>query len=131
MRSVLKTKTWFNGLQEERKKKKLFMLLQIAKFDKVLLLRYLLGSMISNSFGIKQFQTNLPSLARKIAQIGGHYLVTKRGKPVFMAIPFEDYQEIEDIIAEANSAKLAKDIKKGRIEFMERKTKKIGDVIQN
>ncbi len=85
--------------------------------------------MISNSFGIKQFQTNLPSLANKIAQIGGHYLVTKRGKPVFMAIPFEDYQEIEDIVTEANSARLAKDIKKGREEFVNGKTKKLEDVM--
>ena len=85
--------------------------------------------MITDSFGIKQFQTNLPELARKIGQAGGHYLVTKRGKPVFMAIPFEDYQEIEDILAEAKSCGLAKDIEEGRKEYMEGKTNKLEDVL--
>ncbi len=100
-----------------------------SAIDKRGLLRYLLGSMISSSFGIKQFQSNLPSLANKMAEVGGHYLVTKRGKPVFMAIPFEDYQEIQDIIDEAQSRKLLVDIEKGRQEYKEGKTRKLEEVM--
>lgn len=73
--------------------------------------------MIQNVFGIKEFQTKLPSIAKKISQVGGHYLVTNRSKPSLVAIPFSDYQEIEDIMLELNSPSLKKDIKKGRTEY--------------
>lgn len=78
--------------------------------------------MIQDVYGIKEFQINLPKIARKISQIGGHYLVTNRSKPSMVAIPFADYQEIEDILLELNSPTLKKDIEKGREEFKNKKT---------
>lgn len=77
--------------------------------------------MIQGVYGIKEFQVNLPEIARKIAQIGGHYLVTNRSKPSLVAIPFADYQEIEDILLELNSPSLKKDIKTGRQEYNQKK----------
>jgi len=78
--------------------------------------------MIQDVFGIKDFQTNLPKIARKISQIGGHYLVTNRTKPALVAIPFSDYQAIEDILLELNSPQLQKDIREGRKEYLQGKT---------
>ena len=78
--------------------------------------------MIQDVFGIKDFQTNLPKIARKINQMGGHYLVTNRSKPALVAIPFADYQAIEDILLELNSPQLQKDIKEGRKEYLQGKT---------
>ena len=78
--------------------------------------------MIQDVFGIKDFQTNLPKIARKISQIGGHYLVTNRSKPALVAIPFSDYQAIEDILLELNSPQLQKDITEGRKEYLQGKT---------
>lgn len=78
--------------------------------------------MIQDVYGIKEFQINLPKIARKINQIGGHYLVTNRSKPSMVAIPFSDYLEIEDIFLELNSPSLKKDVKKGREEFKDKKT---------
>ena len=63
--------------------------------DEILRSRYPKSTMIQNVYGIKQFQTNLPKIARIIDQIGGHYLVVRRNKPTLVAIPFEDYQAIE------------------------------------
>ncbi|MBU0978797.1 MAG: hypothetical protein ABIJ33_03910 [Patescibacteria group bacterium] len=37
-------------------------------------------------------------MVRQIDEEGGHYIVTRRNKPAFVAIPFADYQEIEDIL---------------------------------
>ena len=78
--------------------------------------------MIQDVFGIKDFQTNLPKIARKISQIGGHYLVTNRSKPALVAIPFSDYQAIEDILLELNSPQHQKDIREGRKEYLQGKT---------
>lgn len=79
--------------------------------------------MIQDVFGIKEFQTKLPQIARTISQFGGHYLVTKRNRPSLVAIPFKDYQEIADIFLELNSPGLKKDIKKGRGEYQQKKAK--------
>lgn len=79
--------------------------------------------MIQGVFGIKEFQTKLPQIARKISQVGGHYLVTNRSKPSLVAIPFEDYQEIADIMLEMNSHQLKKDISAGRKEYQQGKTR--------
>lgn len=73
--------------------------------------------MIQDVYGIKEFQIKLPQIAKKISQIGGHYLVTNRSRPSLVAIPFADYQEIEDILLELNSPSLKKDIKRGRQEY--------------
>lgn len=79
--------------------------------------------MIQDVFGIKEFQTKLPQIAKQISQIGGHYLVTNRSQPSLVAIPFADYQEIEDILLELNSPSLKKDIKKGRSEYSKGQTR--------
>jgi len=73
--------------------------------------------MIQDVYGIKEFQTKLPFIAKKIREQGGHYLVTNRCKPSMVAIPFKDYQEIEDILMELNSPQLQKEIKKGREDY--------------
>ena len=73
--------------------------------------------MISDVYGIKEFQTKLAKIARKIRETGGHYLITNRNKPTMVAIPFEDYKEIEDILVELNSANLKRDIRKARKEY--------------
>lgn len=65
--------------------------------------------MLQNVFGIKQFQTQLPALARQISDVGGHYVVTNRSKPAFVAISFDDYKEIQDIMMELSSSKLKKE----------------------
>lgn len=77
--------------------------------------------MISDVYGIKEFQTKLAQIARKIRETGGHYLVTNRNKPSLVAIPFEDYKEIEDILIELNSPALKRDIKEARKEYEEGK----------
>lgn len=79
--------------------------------------------MIQDVYGIKEFQIKLPQIARKISEVGGHYLITNRSKPSMVAIPFGDYQEIADILLELNSRNLKKDIRKGREEYRTRKTK--------
>lgn len=99
------------------------------QFDKVVLLGYPKRTMIQNVYGIKQFQTKLPEMARQIDEIGGHYLVTRRNKPSFVAIPFADYQEIEDILLELNSLKLQKEIAQGREEYRQGKTKTLDEVM--
>jgi len=79
--------------------------------------------MLQNVYGIKQFQNLLPSIAQKIKDVGGHYIITKRSTPVFVAIPFDDYKEIQDILLELNSPKLQKDIAEGRRGYKSGKTK--------
>lgn len=78
--------------------------------------------MIQDVYGIKEFQTKLPQIARKISQVGGHYLVTNRSKPSLVAMPFSDYQEIADILMELNSPKLKREIAEGRKEYRQHKT---------
>lgn len=73
--------------------------------------------MLQNVYGIKQFQTNLPAMARQIDEVGGHYIITRRNKPAFVAIPFEDYKEVQDILLELNSPDLHKDIARSRKEY--------------
>lgn len=87
--------------------------------------------MILDTFGIKEFQVKLPEIARKIRQVGGHYLVTNRSKPALVAIPFEDYQEIADIFLELNSPRVKQDIQKGRSEYKKGKTKNFRDFLEN
>ena len=87
--------------------------------------------MIQDVYGIKEFQTKLPSIARLIHQEGGHYLVTNRAKPALVAIPFSDYQEIEDILLELNSPKLKREIKKGREEKQRGKTKEFSKFVKS
>ena len=79
--------------------------------------------MIQDVYGIKEFQTNLPQIARMIGQVGGHYLITNRSKPALVAIPFADYQDVEDILLELNSPRLRREIIAGRKEYREGKTK--------
>ena len=87
--------------------------------------------MLQNIFGIKQFQAQLPKIASDIASMGGHYMVTRRSQPAFVAIPFEDYQAIEDILLEARSPKLQRDVAEGRREYAQGKTKDIKEVIKS
>lgn len=87
--------------------------------------------MLQNIYGIKQFQTSLPSIAQKISEVGGHYIVTKRSKPAFVAIPFEDYKEIQDILLELNSPRLQEDVKKSRKEYKRGKTVNFEEFIKN
>ena len=94
-------------------------------------LRHTMRSMIQDVFGIKDFQTRLPELARKISETGGHFLVTKRSKPAMVAIPFEDYKEIEDILLELNSPKLKKEIKKARGDYKKGKVHNFDEVTKN
>lgn len=79
--------------------------------------------------GIKQFQTQLPMVARNIKAMGGHYLVTNRNEPAMVAIPFADYQAVEDILLEMNSPALQKDIADGRSEYLRGKTTKLDDFL--
>ena len=99
------------------------------QFDKVVLLRYLNSTMIQNVYGIKQFQTKLPAMARQIDEEGGHYIVTRRNKPAFVAIPFSDYQDVQDILLELNSPNLQEDIAQGRKEYQQGKTKTLDEVV--
>lgn len=78
--------------------------------------------MIQGVYGIKQFQTKLPQIAKKISIEGGHYLVTNRSQPSLVAIPFSDYQDIADILLELQSPTLKRDIRQGREEFRKGKT---------
>ena len=87
--------------------------------------------MLQNVYGIKQFQTLLPSIAQKISEVGGHYIVTKRSRPAFVAIPFEDYKEIQDILLELNSPQLNKDVKKSRKEYQQGETVDFEDFIND
>lgn len=87
--------------------------------------------MIYDVYGIKSFQTHLPQIARQIEAVGGHYLVTNRNKPAMVAIPFADYQAIEDILIELNSPALKKDIAAGRLEYQQGKTKSLDEVTKN
>jgi len=95
----------------------------------VLLLGYPNSTMLSNVMGIKQFQTQLPMVARNIKAMGGHYLVTNRNEPVMVAISFEDYQSVEDILLEMNSPALQKDVADGRREYLQGKTTKLSDFL--
>lgn len=79
--------------------------------------------MIQGVYGIKEFQTKLPAIAKKVSEVGGHYLVTNRSKPALVAIPFSDYQEIEDILLELSFPSLNKDIQKGRKEYAKGQTR--------
>ena len=85
--------------------------------------------MIQDVYGIKEFQTKLPQIAKMISQIGGHYLVTNRSQPSLVAIPFSDYQEIEDILLELNSPSLKKDIQEGREEYSKGETQDFDEFI--
>ena len=84
--------------------------------------------MIQDVYGIKEFQTNLPKIATKIKEQGGHYLITNRSKPSMVAIPFEDYQEIEDILMELNSPKLQKEVKETREDYKKGKAISIDEL---
>ena len=72
---------------------------------------------IKDVYGIKEFQTKIAKIARQIKETGGHYLVTNRNKPAMVAIPFEDYKQIEDILLELNSPNLKRDIRIARREY--------------
>lgn len=78
--------------------------------------------MLQNVYGIKQFQSSLPTIAKQISEVGGHYIVTRRSKPSFVAIPFEDYKEIQDILLELNSPQLKTDVEQARKEYSEGKS---------
>ncbi len=78
--------------------------------------------MIQGVYGIKEFQTKLPQIAREISEVGGHFLVTNRSKPTLVAMPFSDYQEVADIMLEMNSKVLKKDIASGRREYRNKKS---------
>lgn len=80
--------------------------------------------MIQDVYGIKEFQTNLPMIARHIDEMGGHYLVTNRNKPTLVALSYDDYKLIEDIFMELTSSKLKEEIATGRKEYRSGKTKK-------
>lgn len=101
------------------------------EFDKVLRLRYPNRIMIQNVFGIKEFQTKLPAMARLIEKEGGHYLVTCRNKPVFVVMPFVDYQDLEDILMELNSPQLLRDVAQARKDYKEGKIKTLDEVLKS
>ncbi|OGY18712.1 MAG: hypothetical protein A2900_02315 [Candidatus Chisholmbacteria bacterium RIFCSPLOWO2_01_FULL_50_28] len=86
--------------------------------------------MIQQVFGIKQFQTQLPAIAKKIREVGGHYLVTNRNQPSLVALPFEDYKAIEDILLELNSPSLKREIRRGRKEYQKGKARPFRDIIK-
>lgn len=86
--------------------------------------------MIQQVYGIKKFQTNLPSIAKKIREVGGHYLVTNRNQPSLVAIPFEDYKAIEDILLELNSPTLKQEIRRGRKEYQRGKARPFREIIK-
>lgn len=98
--------------------------------DKVVPIRYLKRTMLQTVYGIKQFQTNLPAMARQIDEVGGHYIVTRRNKPVFVAIPFDDYKEVQDILLELNSPELHKDISQSRKEYQDGKTQDFDEFVK-
>jgi PHD/YefM family antitoxin component YafN of YafNO toxin-antitoxin module len=81
--------------------------------------------MINAVYGVKDFQIHLPQIARDMLETGGHYLVTNRNKPALVAIPFEDYQAIEDILLEFNSPTLQTSIEAGRQEYFQGKTQSL------
>lgn len=87
--------------------------------------------MLQNVYGIKQFQTSLPGIAQKISEVGGHYIVTKRSKPAFVAIPFADYKEIQDILLELNSPNLQEDIAESRKEYQSGKSTDFEEFVKN
>ncbi len=101
------------------------------EFDKVLRLRYPNRTMIQNVFGIKEFQTKLPAMARLIEKEGGHYIVTCRNKPVFVVMPFADYQDLEDILMELNSPQLLRDVAQARKDYKAGKTKTLDEVLKS
>ncbi len=68
-------------------------------------------------------------VARNIKAMGGHYLVTNRNEPAMVAISFEDYQSVEDILLEMNSPALQKDVEAGRREYVAGKTTKLSDFL--
>ncbi len=81
--------------------------------------------MIDAVYGIKDFQVHLPQITRDMLETGGHYLVTNRNKPALVAIPFADYQAIEDILLEFNSPALQSTIEAGRQEYRQGKTQSL------
>lgn len=87
--------------------------------------------MIQDVYGIKEFQINLPKIANKISREGGHYLVTNRSKPSLVAIPFTDYQQIEDILLELNAPILQNEIAAGRKEYAAGKTVPLDTVLKD
>ncbi len=87
--------------------------------------------MITDVYGIKQFQTHLPSISNSIKELGGHYLVTQRNTPIFVTIPFEEYQQLQEILLEMNSPQLRKSIRKARKEFQTGKTVSLDDFLKN
>ena len=101
------------------------------EFDKVLRLGYPNRTMIQNVFGIKEFQTKLPAMARLIEKEGGHYIVTCRNKPVFVVMPFADYQDLEDILMELNSPQLLRDVAQARKDYQAGKTKTLDEVLKS
>jgi len=87
--------------------------------------------MIQQVYGIKKFQTHLPAIAKKIREVGGHYLVTNRNQPSMVAMSFEDYKSIEDILLELNSPTLKREISKGRKEYQKGKARPFREVIKD
>ena len=87
--------------------------------------------MIQQVYGIKKFQTHLPSIAKKIREVGGHYLVTNRNQPSLVAIPFEDYKAIEDILLELNSPALKRELRQGRAEYHRGKARLFKEIIKD
>ncbi len=87
--------------------------------------------MIQGVLGVKKFQANLPSITNKIREIGGHYLVTRRNEPVFVTIPFSDYQQIEDILLELNSPSLQKEVLRAREEYKSGEARELGDFLKD
>lgn len=87
--------------------------------------------MITNIYGIKQFQTHLPQISNSIKDLGGHYLVTQRNTPIFVTIPFEEYQELQEILLEMNSPQLKRSIRKARKEFKEGKSVSLEDFLKD
>jgi len=84
--------------------------------------------MLQQVYGIKQFQTHLPAIAREINQMGGHFLITKRNDPAFVALSFEDYQEMVEMVLEKNSPQLQKHIIAGRKAYDKGETTSLADL---
>lgn len=87
--------------------------------------------MTQTIYGIKKFQAQLPLIARDMAVVGGEYVVTRRGEPAFVAMPYQTYQEMQDLLAELRSPQLQKDITQARKEHRLGKSIPIQDVISD
>lgn len=70
-------------------------------------------------------------IARDMATVGGEYVVTRRGEPTFVAVPYERYQELQDLLAELRSPQLQKEIAQARKQHRSGKSIPVQDVLSD